>query len=77
MFGQMVLLSRTTAGDDVQYQDGVFYQGSVFFETASGLFGFQYRTGSFRSEKSGGIVSTLDPKMAVTAFSLLFTLPLF
>jgi hypothetical protein len=77
LFGNMVLLSKTATGEELHYEKGVFYQGSVFFETASGLFGFQYRKGTFSTEKSGESLSNLDPKMDVSAFSLLFTLPVF
>ncbi len=77
LFTQILLLSETARGEKIQYRDSIFYQGSVFFETDSGLFGFQYRKGSFRTEKTGETESTLDPKMEVSAFSLLFTLPLF
>ena len=45
-------------------------------ETESGLFGAQYRTGSFQVEKVGATEERIDPTMKVGNFTLFFSFPL-
>jgi hypothetical protein len=77
MFGKLVLLSKTSNDEVVKYSGGSFLQGSLFFETSSGLFGCQYRKGTFKRETTGSTSADLDPAMKISSFSILFGFPLF
>jgi hypothetical protein len=76
MYGSLTLLSKASNDEAVKYTKGHFWQGSLFFETETGLFGVQYRTGSFQLETVGSVESTLDPTMKTGNFTILFSLPL-
>ncbi len=77
LFGTLVLVSRAANGDAVKYSGSQFFQATAYFETALGLLGAQYRTGTFNTETAGATVTNLNPKLEVSAFTIFFGFFLF